>query len=76
MENQKAIRDWGEIDEDERKKKKKDRANDSSLTRGLYVATFPPKRNLKVGKHRALLQLPSAVNETSSARSHFQFSTA
>lgn len=57
-------------------RRKEGRANDTSLARGLNVTTFPPKRNLKVGKHRALAATPSAVNETSSVGSHFQFSTA
>lgn len=40
------------------------------------ATTFPPQRNLKVGKPH-VATTPSAVNETSSPRdSHFQFSAA
>lgn len=47
------------------------------MPRAVNATTFPPKRNLKVGEHRGdLAATPSAVNETSTAGSHFQFSTA
>jgi len=52
-----------------KEKRKEGRANDASLARGLNAVTFPPKRNLKVGKPllRVAATTLTAVNETSCA---------
>lgn len=52
-----------------KEKRKEGRANGASLACGLNAATFPPKRNLKVGKPLLLVVTATliAVNETSCA---------